>query len=88
MLFFILTLSVIRLLQFYRLICSHTRYNVPVQLAWSGAHLATLPYSIHVTLPFAKLSQVFYCCALVAAAPLAGLCQLRFCVDFDASFLG
>jgi hypothetical protein len=86
--FLILTLSAIRILQFYRLICSHTRYKFPVQLGWPGAHPATLPSSIHVTRPLAKLSQVFYCCALVAAAPLAGWCGLRFCVGGDASFLG
>jgi hypothetical protein len=85
---FFLTLSAIRILQFYRLICSHTRYTLPVPLAWSGAYPATLPYSIHATRPLAKLSQVFCFCAFGVAAPLAGSWGLRFYFDGDASFLG
>jgi hypothetical protein len=62
--FFILTLSAFRILQFYRLICSHTRDNVTVQLAWSGAHPATLPtllYSCYTSVGQTLLSLLYLC---------------------------
>lgn len=43
---------------FYKPICSYRRYDVPVQLAWSGAHPVTLPESIHVVHLLARPSPV------------------------------
>jgi hypothetical protein len=43
---------------FYKLICSYTRYDVAIHLAWSGGHPVALPFIIHFTRLLARPSDL------------------------------